>query len=576
MLVSKDFIKSKHNQANLEEACRQQKQLSYFTQSKVQKDITVEYLEQWANRKYRGDDYFLNWVKTILKTDNFLLIFKYLRFPIPSASLINDKVRSQLRRVFYSEDSYFRYEINGELIKHPKELEIDDFNETLFNALLFRHNDILITDLKDVNEPYRFLVDIEDVVSIETDGSIIKKIAYSAEINDDTLEEQKGIVYIDEERYLFYGKDNLDKELLNIPHDLGKCPADFVSLESFGDDSVVRKSIFSYTREKMENYVFLSTLQNMAIASGVIPTVTMLDVPIEGADNDGKGSSDLEPMSLKQLGSQRATQTSTVSSGNSIMQSGNLIKVPLIRKEDGSVEMDVVKNYLNFFYVPIEALEYLNKRVKEVEVDIVSSIIGDHSESLTPQGSKSPTEINGVTIVSKQDKLREFSKQLSRIRERSDFNFLALKYGKDRVKNEAFYGSDFFLEAQDTIYKLISLAPNPIEQKSLLIKSARNRNRFNENNFTKEYILYQLLPYSTKEDFALALTNDKVGDITFQYQTRFNHWVNIFEYQYGDMLTFWNGLDANESEKIGIINNLILIIIRDNYEKSSMVKDLQG
>lgn len=572
--MSKDFIKSKSNANDLLIACKQQKQLSYFTESKVQDDITIEYLEAWSERKYRTNDYFLNFVKSVFKTQNFLLIYKYLRYPLPSARLINDKIKSPLKRVFYSEDPFFKYEINGELVKQPKGLDIDEFNRKVFDALLFRHNDIMVVDLNDVNTPYKSLISIENVISIDSCNSVINKIAYAAQttINDEVV---KGVLYIDKDRYVFYDKD-IDNVLLDVPHDLGRCPADYISNESWSDSDIVRKSIFSYVREELEEYVFLKTLQRMAEPNGAIPTVTMLKASIENDNKDGEGDGDLEPMSLRQIGGQKATESSTVSGGKSVMQPGNMIEVPIVRKEDGSVDMDLVTNFLNFFYIPIESLEYLNTRIKEVKSSIISNIIGDFSEGNTPEGSKSNDEINKVTIVSKQDKLRELSLQISRIRTRSDFNWLALKYGKNNVKNEAFYGSDFFLETQQSIYDLIKSAPNPIEVKSLLIKSARNRNRFNVDNFTREYILYHLIPYAVKEDFDVSVEQNQVGEITFQYQTRFNYWIGMFESLYGDILNFWNTSNGTENEKITEINNLITKIIKDNYEKSSMVENVQG
>jgi len=569
--VSKDFIKGKSNSNHLLTACKQQKQLLYFTESKVQEDIQSDYINTWADSKYATSDYFLNWVKNIFKTENFLLVYKHLRYPLPSARLINDKIKTPLKRVFYSEDPFFKYEINGDLVKHPKGLDIEAFNDKVFNALFFRHNDIMVVNLSDVNTPFKSLISIENVISIDSNDSIIHKIAYSAvaEING---KNEKGVLYIDKDKYVFYDKD-IENALLEVNHDLGRCPADYISSEAWSDSDIVRKSIFSHVRGDLEEYVFLKTLQRMVEAKGVIPTITMLDAPtVSNGDTDVED--DLEPMSASSISSQQAHVRSTVDGGNSILESGNVIKVPMVRNEDtGAIEMEVVTNFLNFFYVPTEALEFLNKRVKEVKAQIISDLLGDYSETSTPQGSKSDLEA-GINIVSRQDKLRELSRQISRIRERSDYNFLGLKFGKDNIYNMAFYGSDFFLETQKSIYDLIKSAPNPIEVKSLLIKSARNRNRFNIDNFTREYILYQIIPYSTKEDFDIAVKEKQVGEITFQFQTRFNHWVSIFESQFGDLLTFWDSYNITENEKVILINNLITTIIRDNYEKSNLVEDL--
>jgi hypothetical protein len=71
--MSVDFIRKKYNSNSIDVATRQQKQLSYLTTSEIQEDIRIGYFEEYIDRKYYNQDVFLNWVKQILKTDNFLL-----------------------------------------------------------------------------------------------------------------------------------------------------------------------------------------------------------------------------------------------------------------------------------------------------------------------------------------------------------------------------------------------------------------------------------------------------------------------------------------------------------------------
>jgi len=82
-----DFVKSGHGQNQLVDAVKQQQDLSYFTQSKIQQDVTEEYLNAWTERKYATNDMFLNYVKSVFRTDNALLFFKFMRHPLPSAEL---------------------------------------------------------------------------------------------------------------------------------------------------------------------------------------------------------------------------------------------------------------------------------------------------------------------------------------------------------------------------------------------------------------------------------------------------------------------------------------------------------
>lgn len=557
--MSKEFIEERIGSASIAEARKQQEELSYFTQSSIQQDITVSYLDAWADKKYRTEDQFLNWVKTVFKTDNFLTFFKYFRQPIASSRLVNDRIKTPLGRVFFSEDAFFKYTINGKEVEEPDELNVTDFNEWMFNALLFRHNDILITDLEDTNKPFRQLISIENVVSIDSHRSIIHRLAFRATaiITDETGIDNviNGFLYMDAFDYIFYDHDL--NPLLIVPHDLEECPADFVSRQPFKDDDVVRKSIFSYSREELEEYVFLKTLQRMTEPNGAIPIVTKLKTSTKN-NNDKKGETDKEPMSSNIIGGQRSEFGSEVSGHESILQTGTIIEVPFIKKADGSIDTTVAENLINFHFIPVESLTYLEGRIVKIEQSIILSILGDFTEL-------NPAAVNELQVsrsfVSKEDKLRAFSMELTRIRTRSDFKFLALQHGRNNITNEGFYGSDFFLETQNELYDLFDKSPNTIERKNILIRLSKNRNRFNKMRSAREVLLYHLLPYVSDKDFDFAIDKEAIDDATFQYQTRFNYWVGIFEAQFGDILLFAQSIEGNDNEKLILINNLILQII---------------
>jgi hypothetical protein len=561
--MSKEFIEAKTGSISLERAVRQQKQLSYFTTSEIQENTNIDYFEKYVERKYYTNDVFLNWVKSVFKTTNFLSFAKYYRNPNPSSKLVNTRIREPLSRVFFSEDSYFNYVIKGENVEYPVELD-DCFEEKLFNSIIYNHNDIIVHDLFEMNKPYRLFVGIDKVVAIEVKDDKISKVSYTAE----TIykgEKIKGYVYLDKDYYAFY--DASINLLFQEEHDLGECPATFVVQESFDKDPIVKKSIFSYLRADLEEYTFLKTLQKMTDANGSIPIVTKIktkELSESGQDFDNNG----EPMSIAQLGSQVSQEArSTAGSGQgSILQPGTIVTVPPIEKADGSIDMELAKNFLTFYYTPVEALEYLNKRIKDIEANIITSSIGDYSEG--NEASMNELQVS-KSYVSKEDKLRWMSNTLSYSRGMSDKMKLSLEYGKDAVKVDVFYGSDFFLETQDKLYDMFQKSPNAIERKNILIRLAQRRNMFNREKSKREVILYKLLPYSSDKEFELSVDQMKVDDTTFQFQTRFTYWIAKFESFYGSITNFWNDLNSPESEKIILLNNLIINLIQTNYGKEA-------
>ncbi len=576
-----EFVKQRVGSSDLAIATRQQEQLSYFTESSIQEDVSITYLEGWSERKYATNDRFLNYVKSVFRTDNFLTFFKYHRNPLASAELVNDRIKTDLSRVFFSENSYFKYSIREENFRTIEELNSGKFDEILFNAMLFRHNDIVVTLVEEINTPKREIISIKSVVAIESKDSIIKRIAYSATfLVEDVI--IKGFMFIDEFQYVFMNKKH--EVIKVVPHDLGKTPADYVSNEPFSNESdIVRKSIFSYARTDFEEYVFLKTLLKMTEPNGAIPVSVILKSKQKGGDGkDIKGQSKGQPMASNSIEGQKASQGAEIQSSNSLVQPGASLEVDMRLKDDGSIDTEAVQNMINFIHMPTEPLEYVNKRIKEIRSELLISLVGDFSE--VSEASKNELQVS-KGYKSKEDKLRGVSKTLTAIRKASDFKFLALQHGKDNVVVDLFFGSDFFMETQEDLYKLFKESPNPIERRNILMKSSRNRNRFNPEKLKEEEILNNLLPYCSDVDFDKAVEQKAVSNEVFSYQTRFNYWIDAFEAAFGGIVEFWDETEGSNSEKVmqidGLILNIIVeankvVIIDDESAKKNAQAELRG
>lgn len=558
ILDPKDFVRQEVNGKNLLDAQMQHKDLSYFTQSVLQRDITEEYLSQWVSRNYATNEKFLNWVKTVFKIDNFLSFYKYLRFPLPSAKIINNDVKPQLRRVYHADDSVFKYIVKGREETCHADLNSKDFDNDLFDAILFNHNAVVVQDIDVKNKRYREIIPVSIIVSVECDKKSISRIAYKSSIETESGT-KSGFSYIDSYQYIFFDRDyNI---ILQIPHDLGECPADWVSSENmFNENYVVKKSIFSYIKNDLEEYVFLKTLQKMTEPNGAIPITTQLKTKDTKADGNLKKTlSDKEPMSPYMLnGSLGPAFNFTVSSSDSQLQAGTIVKVPAGNNADGTINMDVVKNYFQFHYLPVESLTYLNDRIKEIENNIKASLIGDFKEQ--DESAKNELQVS-KGYDGKEDILRWMSEELSRIKQLSDYKTLALLHGKENVSVEVFFGTDFFIESIDELYASFSSAPNSIERRKILKRISQIRNKHNLTQAKRDIILYMIIPYVSDLDFDKANVKG-IDPITFEMQTRFDHWIAMFEAQYGQIEMFYDGLqEMNEGTKIILIKNLIKNII---------------
>lgn len=563
--MSLDFIKNRKGADDLALASRQQKQISYFTQSNIQEDVSIAYLRQWANRNYRGDDYFLAWVKNIFKSQNFLSFYKYLRYPLSSAKLINDEIMPQLKRVYFADDSYFKYIIKGQEVETPIELKNETFEDLLFKAILFNYNDIIVHDMDDVNSAYRELVCIDNVIAIDSEKGQIERVAYTAEVVING-EKVYGVLFLDDTSFKFYDKD-LKTELLNIPHDLGVCPAVWVSNEAFSHKSdIVRKSMFSYVREELEEYVFLKTLLKMTEPNGAIPVTVRLKTSENKKDGkDINGVNDKQPMSANLVGSEQASYGKTVNGQESSgLQAGSVVNIPIVKDNNGNVNTDIIQNFAKFIYIPTDILTYLNNRILQIERSIIMNVLGDYME-MNNEIAKNEFQVS-KSFTNKQDKLRYLAMNMTWTRSQSDRQLLGLMYGKDNVKVDIFYGSDFYLDNESELYDMFVKAPNQIERRNLLQRIGKTKYRFNKDRSDRETLLYSLLPFASDLDFDKAIANNLIDDKTKKLQLQFNYWISMFEAEYGDILNFYNNFDATKSERLIVINNLLNNLIQTKNE----------
>lgn len=561
LCVSREFIESRLYSSELSEATRQEEQIEYLVISKIQENhLSSEYIKDWTERKFQTNDHFLNYIKSILKQDNFLTFTKYMRKPLPSSKLINNKIKPQLARVFNAEDCDFRYDVTGiDSSEFMPILSTTDFNTKIFDALFNAHNSIVICELDQSipNSPFRYLIEIDKVKSINPNQKgYIDKIAFSASVSIEGKKE-KGTIYIDNEKYEFWktGNTTLIPNLEAI-HDLGYCPAHFITDKRFGDSWVMRESIFSYIREELEEYNFLKTIQKMTEPNGAIPIITKLLV---GNNHNGEKKG-LEPeMSNTMQGQQPFTYNENPPQGTGLMQPGTIHEIPIIEKTDGSIDMEAVKNFVNFHYMPVESLKYLDERIKMIERSIVSTIVGDVVSS--NEESKNQLQIEkSISVL--ENTLSSIGRTLSIIRRKSDSDMLGLKYGIKRVKEVfAFFGTDFFLDSQYSLFQSLEKAPNAIERKNIIVRINQNKYKNNIDQLSRQKLLYELLPYVSDKDFEVARLTNTISVVNLQYQIRFNYWISKFEAIYGDIVSFYRDMDMEKAEKLLFINNLIIGMI---------------
>lgn len=552
----KDFIKKGFGADQIEKAARQQNQLQYLTVSDIQENINENYIEQFSTSKYLGQDPMLSWVWNLFKVDNFKSFYKYLRFPVSSSRLCNDEIEKSMERVFFSDDGFKKFIVNGSEIEAPDYLEDDEFKKEIFNALLYRHNDIIVHDLDGDNTPFRNIIDINDVVSIILHKNTIKKIAYKR-VWDFEGSSVSGHIYMDSEVMAFIPSEDKFESII-VPHDIEQNIATFISPKPFNTtEPIVRDCIFSRVRPLLEEYVFLTTLRIMSDANGSFPIVVKLATQAEGEDDNTQGEIADHPMSSwNKIGG----EGHKIKRNSNALQAGSVHEVPAQEKDGGAIDMDVVKNYINFFRTPVDSLEYVDKRIESTKKEIIRIVVGDYSEG--NDTAKNEMQVS-KSYLAKQDRLRSFGFCMSWSITNSDTIMLKLANGTD-VSVDYSMGTDFFIETQSDLFSMFATAPNPIEKSSVLLRLAKLRGQNNQNRMQRDVILYKLVPFVDTKDFEYSVGLNIVPPEDILLQTKFQYFITTFESNYGDIVEFYNNLGSDsDSEKITQIKNLLYELVNE-------------
>lgn len=574
----KEFIEEGTGFSSIQAAIWQQDNLLYFTESTPEDNVNFGLFRegskifdkegQFSHGFFKDRDPLIRWVSWIFGDKPLESFIKYLRFPVVSSSLIKDRVIPHLERVFFSEDGFEHFFINREDVKMPEGLNSQAFKKKVFKDILFRFNDIYWHDILPgmVNEPFRHRIPLEWFVAIDSNEVAPERVAWKTMFFFEEDKSEDAFVYADAFQYAVFDKE-FTREII-IPHDLGRCPAIWVSPEPFGTrNNIIRKSIFSNARTQIEQFVFFNTLLSFIGPNGWIPkAVTFKTNPKtkENAQGQQQGPVIDNAMDSRILmgGNIRPSDFNLLSPGTSAE-----IDVK-INPKDGSYDTTLAQNFINYFQIPTEVITSITTRIEDLQREIISTLVGDFTEMQRGrEQAVNEAQVNRG-FVTREDKIRRFGGMINKTKQQSDEIFLGLKHGINNVVVDQSMGTDYFIESQKEIFDLISKASNPIERQQLIIRGVKNQSRFNEQKQLRNTILYSLLPFAADKDFDKA--RDSLDDLTESLQLRFSYWIVKFEARWGDITLFWLGLgEMPNAEKLMLLQSLLFDEIKDERRKIS-------
>ncbi|HEY5590678.1 MAG TPA: hypothetical protein VIK55_06630 [Paludibacter sp.] len=566
--IIKDFIDSCEYKKEIHEAISYEKKLGYFIQTHLSTDIFTN-TDNNLDELWNTQNPFINWVQSWMRKENFRSYMKFFRHPLPTASLIQDDIIPELKKVFDATNARYDYVFssNAQKITSAKLLsKYSDYWKTeIFNLLINQHNSIIITDFVDKRNPYRFTIEIDDVKAIDkTESGAIKAIVFEGE-NDKG--EERYYFYTDQFYSVYIENDQIFTLESEIPHDLGVCPADFVSVEPINTEKfVVRKSIFSNFVEKFENYVNYYTLQKMFIPSGMIPVITHYkqnNKPCERSFENGTRCIATETGGYLGglngvLGNKDSLVPCPVCNSKTIIQAGMVIGLPVPKfSDDGKAPFDLNANFVKFHYAPVEILTWVNDFVKEKYDEIKYGLVGKGTEQANGQAKNKDQIARGNQTL--ENTLIELSGKMSKLQTSLDSKLLKIAFGKSFKSNYIDKGTDFYLDTEFQLRDFLAIAVDTIDKENLISRINFSIYKNNPDALERSNLLYKLLPYSTLTDdqFITMTVDPKMKEL----RLNFKYYIDAFEAEFGELNVFFNeyfGENISMSNKLTVARELLI------------------
>ena len=532
----KDRLESNPYKDEITTAQQRQDYISFYVESHQKAEDTRQGLSQY--KQY----------VSFLSEKNSEKLFKFLRFPLRSATVVQNDIDEKLEKVFQSANPYFNVVLSSDTDDGTTYLdEVDQggyFRDKIWKALRTKHNSVLITDVGETNAPYNCLVDIHQVVCLDrTQDGEIKEIVFT-ELNA-TIQEQKykkAYYYYTEDTYYVYGETDESEHLLLIqePHTLGYCPAKFIAPEPVTSDKwVVRKSIYSNLIPEFEELVTEEAFWKYSKLHGGIPVTSMYQQNnaacgtvfsdytkcVDGYQvvrNHRQAKWPLAVDPTKNKPCPKCNQTVPV-------QAGTVASFPLPEFGNagtGTTPFDMNDSFIKFNSISTETFEQWEEYLTAKYDAIVQRMVGTGKETGRENAQNEKQVTRQMTAM--ENTLLSLSEVLSNLREWSDTTMLKLRLGPNAdISVSANYGTVFYLESEADLVERRKLSTNPIERNNLTLKIIEKRTEHDPDRKRSEKVKFELLPYNglNDEQFERATVTAQDKEL----RTNFNYYISTFE-----------------------------------------------
>lgn len=525
-----------------------------------------------------GHHFFLEWVKDIVSNKKkFARFQQFLRFPYFTNDIV-DSIFNQLSKVFDSRNSFRKYDFKTpsneqDFIAYLADISDAFFWRTeVFESIKNNINSVVVIDMRPTEstqpEPYSYVVKTDMIIDMDNtvirNTTVDKKLFKRFKTEYLIFKDVSGrIIALDDDFYRSFKFDDqkqiISEPEIEIPHQLGYCPAAQIYSDPFNSkDNIRKKGPISTTISDLDFVLYYETFKRYSDSFVPNPiTVKYAEECNYVADNgvscDGGKLMVQHHSSLSSLhGTTDGFHFVACPKCNedSMVGPGEMLEVNPPRNREEFDQLDAI----HFVMPPLEGIEYTSKDIARRIEDIMLRTVGVTDEQFSGQAKNIPQILGG--FETRKTILRNIAVNIEIIKKFTHQTIARLRYSNDFEGCSIFEGDEFFLETEKQLFeKYAEEKANGNSEFELSLsrdKITETKHKNNPNLLQRAKFLSFIEPYqgqTFKEIQSLKKDNPTlINDIDFVIKINFDSFVKRFEVEVepiGSLLSSENSRQDN-------------------------------
>lgn len=572
-------IKKPKNKAHIDAAVYQEERLLMHCESILEKN----------NLPFTAFRNFTGWWKGLITKEKWSVIDSLIGTPLSTLTTTKE-IFDQLSKFIDAQDRYIAFKFTNidytnDYANYLERIKDDSFwRQRSVEGLKSDICSVVVVDLPTVQtterpEPYKYFVSPKMFIDLDinrTTGDVEYFIYRQSLVNwDGEAYLNKGnttnnkltsllgqnpdlekCIVLDDDFYRVYVKKVRGNDWVlasKTAHELGFCPAvDFWQPSIKGTNGINKKGPITNVLKKLDYLLFYRALADYISLYGPFPPLVTYDMSEDMLDDKSTPNPNTNATIDRSQNSfvSNSEETHPNKAVNGMIGPGSVIEVPVPASKD---DHDFMANPMKFVGMDTMTLEYIDKKIKLLESEIIEVCTGEDDEYMN-EVAKNP-EMLAASFESKETIFGWIKRQVERVHRFTTITQAKLRYGNEYfVTCTVDYGSDYNLKGSGILTKEFKEATEAGMPSGYTneISTAASNTRFKNNPeiLARMRILQDLEPYIGYSCAQLQLAGvDKADTINFVIKLNFNSFIKRFELENGSIVNFGSLMDYSDKIK---------------------------